>query len=368
MTERPYRELDLANPDHRDSLLARLHEMGVQSDPAALSYSLSILSDDWRRLPEGLEICSLKVGTKRSEGIGLPVWLAVMQSVYDFRSHPRFDQLVHRLRLPSHEKLDTVLVLQVARRYHARGFEITFEPFDHATTDLLVQRELCRLYIEIKRENPTEHRRFVRVHEIGNIITGTLDQVLRPWFRERHVRLEVSIPKLFSDAYAKRFAEEICTAAPTLVLAAETHLQSAPQAKVIILPEDAEFLYRKGIHMGFVRVEADHPVPIFAPASSPIRCTFALKPKLDALGERIRHAGKQLKRDLQRDKGANGFVVLESWLAEKETVDAIQHRFWQRLPAGCLGVVLISPTGWIIPHPSLQPEAIEVLKYAATEP
>ncbi len=93
-----------------------------------------------------------------------------------------------------------------------------------------------------------------------------------------------------------------------------------------------------------------------------------MRPKLDALGERIRQAGKQLKRDLQRDSAANGFVVLQSYYAEKERVDAIQHRFWRRLPAGCLGVVLISPTGWVIPHPNLTPEAVEVLKYAGTDP
>ncbi len=216
MVVRPYGELNLDDPGQREILLSRLREIGLPCDPAALSYSLPLLSEDWRRIPEALVVCSLKVGSKRSEGIDLPVWLSVMQSVYDFWGHARFDRVVQRLRLPSHEKLDTVLVLQVARRFHMRGCTVTFEPFDQATTDLLMQRDRCRLYIEIKRENPGEHHRVVRVNEVGGIIIGALEQTLRPMLVDRQIRLEVSIPNLFSNDYAKRFATEIRLAAQTM--------------------------------------------------------------------------------------------------------------------------------------------------------
>ena len=54
--------------------------------------------------------------------------------------------------------------------------------------------------------------------------------------------------------------------------------------------------------------------------------------------------------------------------ADESVVEAIQKRFWSRLPAGCWGVVLISPSSWLIPQPDLTAEQMELLKYAALDP
>jgi hypothetical protein len=358
--------LNLQNAEDQDLLLERLKAAGIYLDPAALRYSVSELSDDWAQISAGL-FCSLRLGAKGSEGIGFTTWLDAIKSIFEFRAYPRFNILIQRLTLPSHEKLDTLFVLQVARRYHLRGFAVTFEPFTEATTDLLVQKDDCRLYIEIKRENLSEHHRMIRLNEISNIINGALDTALRAWLRERHLRLEVKIPSLFSDPHARKVIQEITATVPTMDVGTEKPLQSVSEARMMLLPEDAEFFYRKGMHTGRVEVGLQ-PVLILVPSSTPIRCTFVLKPNLDALGKRIRQAGRQLKRDLERDSSANGFVVLECRLSDNEVVDAIQHRFWPRLPAGCLGVVLIAPSGWVIPHPSLPAEGVEILKYAAIEP
>ena len=88
----------------------------------------------------------------------------MIQSAYDFRNHKSVDIQIRRLRIASHEKLDTILVLLVAWRYHQRGFNVVFEPFGEGSTDLLISRDLYRLYAEIKRENPQEHRRFTQQH------------------------------------------------------------------------------------------------------------------------------------------------------------------------------------------------------------
>lgn len=141
------------------------------------------------------------------------------------------------------------------------------------------------------------------------------------------------------------------------------------RSTMVLLPRDAEFFYRKGVRTGFVRVEVPGvPVPISAPASSPIRCVFGLEANLKVLGERIRDAGRELNRDLERDSNADGFVVLECLFADESVVEAIQKRFWSRMPTGCWSVTLISPSRWTIQRLDLKPEQMEILKYAALDP
>jgi len=294
----------------------------------------------------------------------------VIQGVHDFRHHKNFDTQIHRLRIPSHEKLDTALVLLVARRYLQRGFSVVFEPFGEGSTDLLISCQTYRLYIEIKRENPREHRRLLRMQEIGNLVNGGVDVALRDWLQQHELRLEVRISKLFSNPHAQTFVEEICASAMRIAVGVETELGSVSGSKLIVLPKAAEFFYRKGLHAGVVRVEvAGTPVPIFAPASSPIRCTFGLESNLKALGKRIREAGKQLARDLKRDAQASGFVVLECMFGgEEQVVDAIQKRFWSRLPERSWGVTLVSPRNWVIPRSDLSAAQVELLSYAAIDP
>jgi hypothetical protein len=359
--------LDLTKHEDQKELFEHLAAVGVQLDAAALQYALSVLTEDWFQLTGSFEVCSLKVGSKHSEAIGLATWSHVIQSVYDFRNHKSFDTQIHRLRIASHEKLDTVLVLLVARRYHQRGFAVVLEPFGESSTDLLISRDAHRLYTEIKRENPREHRRLLRMQEIGSLINGGVDAALSDWLRKRQMRLEVRISKLFSNPHAKTVVEEICASASRIAVGVETELQSVSGSRMIVLPKDAEFFYRKGLHAGFVRVGPETPVPILAPASSPIRCTFGFESNLKALGERIREAGKQLARDLKRDEEADGFVVLECVFGNENMVDAIQKRFWSRLPARCWGVTLISNSGWIIPRYDLSTEQTEILKYAALD-
>jgi hypothetical protein len=363
------RNLDLRKPEDQAELLERLSVASIHLDQAALHYALSVLSEDWFELAAGLDICSLKSGSKHSEAISLAVWVSVIQSLHEFRNHKNIDTQIQRLRIPSHEKLDTLLVLQVARRYRHRGCAVDFEPFGEGSTDLLISRDLYRLYAEIKRENPGEHRRLRRVQEISGIINGRVDAVLRAWLKERQFRVEVKISKLFSNPHAEKVVEEICAITVRSSVGLEREMQSVAGSKMIVLQKDAKFHYQKGIHSGIVRVEvAGKAIPVFAPSSTPIRCTFGLKPNLTALGQRIRQAGKQLDRDLTRDDQAAGLIVLECIFGEEDMVDAIQKRFWSRLPARCWGVTLISPRGWIIPRSDLSPDQAELLRYAALNP
>jgi hypothetical protein len=234
---------------------------------------------------------------------------------------------------------------------------------------LLVERGSKRLYVEIKRENPIEHQRLLRIQEVSGIINSRLDGALRAWLRQKGLRLEIKFSRLFSNAYVERVVEEILAKATDSQVSTERELQSVRDSKIILLQRDAEFFYQKGLHCGFVCVEvAGQAVPLFAPASTPVRTTFALWPNFNAVGDRVRMAGRQLSRDLERDNRAEGLVVLECTLGDAEIVETIQKRFWSRLPPQCWGVTLISPTGWIIPRSDLGSEQIEIMKYAAQDP
>jgi hypothetical protein len=162
--------------------------------------------------------------------------------------------------------------------------------------------------------------------------------------------------------------DEICTKARTIDVGRETKVDSAGNSMMIVLSCDAEFHFRKGVHMGVVTVPVDKPTEILAPTSIAARCTFDLRPNLNALGERIRDVSRQLTPDLKRDEEAFGVVVLESMFGTNDEVGAIQKRFWPRLPSRCWGVTLIAPQGWVIPRPDLAPEHAEILKYAALDP
>ena len=280
------RNLDLRLAEDRKDLFERLPAARIGLDPAALQYALTVLSDDWFELAAaGLELCSLRTSTKGSEAITLLVWASVIQSVYEFRGYARFEKVARRLKTSSHEKLDTVLVLQVARRYHQRGFGVSFEPFGEATTDLLVERHQDRLYLEIKRENPNVHRRFLRMQEVTGIINGKLDEALRDWLRGKGLRLEIKLSSLFSNPHANKIAEEIRTDVSQKAVGEETELRSHKGSKMVLLPRDAAFFYKEGLRAGIVRIEvAGQPVPRLAPSSSLVRTTFEFEMNLTALG------------------------------------------------------------------------------------
>jgi hypothetical protein len=249
----------------------------------------------------------------------------------------------------------------VAQRYHQRGFDIIFEPFGDGSTDLLISRDLLHLYVEIKRENPQVHRRVNRRGEIGTTISGKVAETLKDWLQDSELRMEIKLSKLFADSHIPQVMNEICEKA--------ARVDSVRGSTMIVLPQAAEFHYQKGLHTGIILVPADKPIQLFAPTSALVRCTFNLKPNLTALGERIREAGKQLRRDLNRDARANGLVVLECMFGEEEIIKAIQERFWSRLPERCLGVSLFSiRQAWIIPRSNLPAELTEILGYAALNP
>jgi hypothetical protein len=98
------------------------------------------------------------------------------------------------------------------------------------------------------------------------------------------------------------------------------------------------------------------------PQNMPILVIFDWKPNLAALWRRIRKAGVQLRNDTQKDLNAQGFFVVQSSHGE-EAMEKIIDNF-TLLPSNCLGVVLISSPGCVIPRSDLSAELIQVMATA----
>jgi len=361
------RNLNIRNIPDRTELFRTLTSAGFEVPDVVLDYAIEQLTDDWLEL-KTLDLVSLQIGRASNHAIDLFTWAKVLQLLYEVRDHEYIEEQFRRLRLRSHEKLDTILVILVAGRYHERGFEIAFEPNISASTDLIVCRNPNRLYLEIKRENLQEHKRHQRMLHLGSSISDRAARGLKDWLTEKRLRIEIKLSRLFSDSHVDNVVQEVERKAKSSLGSTEERLSSVPGSAMIVLPSETPFFYAKGIHSAVVRVEkAGEPVQLFAPASMPVRCTFEAHPNLQALGNRIGQAGKQLKRDLDRDLNADGFVVMELAFGGDVACKAIETRFWSRLPIRCWGVTLISRPGFVIPRSDLSNDQIEVMKIAAPD-
>lgn len=260
------RNLDIRNWKDRAELTAALRAAGMGIDDAAIDFVSSRLTDEWFRIVT-LGSCILKIGPKFSSGLQLSDWVQVIQSLYEFRDRPNLDEQVRRLCLPTHERLDTTLVLCVAFRLSRHGFKITFEPNGQGSSDLLLERTPYRLYAEVKRENPHVHRRFERAHDLLGKISGGVSDGIADFLRQRPVRLEINLSRLFSDGHVTKVVGEITTKAIGVPLEQEIPLESVRGSAFIVMPREAEFHYQKGFHLSRM-VVGRTPIQVNSPAKS----------------------------------------------------------------------------------------------------
>ena len=358
------RNLDVRNSTDRAELTGELRTAGMDIDDAALDFASSRLTAEWFSIVT-LGSCILKIGPKFSSGLQLSEWVQVIQSLYEFRDRPNLDEQVRRLCLPTHERLDTALVLRVSLRLSRRGFTITFEPNGHGSSDLLLERTPYRLYAEVKRENLHVHRRFERAHDLLSKISEGVSDGMADFLRKQPGKLEINFSRLFSDGHVARVIGEITRKAPEVPVGLETPLESVRGSAFVVMPREADFHYQKGFHVSRM-VVGQTPIQINSPANNPVRCSLGSRPNLRALSKRVRKAAMQIQRDLDKDPLAEGLIVLESSAPSgDESCHAIQTRFWPRLPERCWGVVLI-PTH-LIPRHGLAQDQIDIMRWAAID-
>jgi hypothetical protein len=145
-------QLNLRFETDRAAMREVLTGLGILLAPEVLEFAASKLSDDWLLAWASSQF---NVRTTRSHkfGIGLGEWAELAQSIFDLKSISGIDEQIRRLCTPSHEALDTCLVLQIAGRYKREGYSIRFEPNGKGCSDLLIQNDSFRSYVEVKREN-----------------------------------------------------------------------------------------------------------------------------------------------------------------------------------------------------------------------
>ncbi|HEY6249657.1 MAG TPA: hypothetical protein VI685_06830 [Candidatus Angelobacter sp.] len=359
------RNLNLRVMEDRQELFDSLEANQIRLDPSVLDYALKHLSEEWFRLLI-LGACSLRTSQKGQYAVPLTVWLNVIQCLFEFRNHAGIAEQIRRLSIPSHERLDTVLVIVVAGRYHQRGVQVIFEPNGRKSTDLLIVKQAHRVYVEVKRENRLEHNRHQRTQAIANILTGRLDNDLRDSLVAADSRIEIRFSRRrCSDQYLEKVTREIKDKTGKMQQGEERELESLEGCRLAFLKRGAALFYEKGMHVAHVRVEKPGtPVPAFAPESALVRCSFEIEPSLEALGRRIRQAVKQLKRDLATDSTAQGAIIMEVPFAGPETVDAITKRFWPKQVERFLGITVIGNASCAIPRSGLDQEQVNLLKYA----
>jgi hypothetical protein len=121
------RKLNLRAEADRSVMFDVLRERGIHIKSDALHFACSRLSDDWlvAWASTHFNVRTAKSGTS---GIGLADWAELVHSIFEMRAVPGIDEQIRRVCIPSHEALDTCLVLQIAGRYVRKSFSVSLEP------------------------------------------------------------------------------------------------------------------------------------------------------------------------------------------------------------------------------------------------
>jgi hypothetical protein len=293
--------------------------------------------------------------------IPLATWIETIASVYEMREVAGIEEQMRRLGIPSHEPLDTELVIRIASKYHRAGYEVAFEPNGQGCSDLSIRGRDFHLYSEVKRENRFEHKRLKSVQRASQTVLNAAREIVR-WLEDRDLRMEIWFSRSFADSVAEAIVHEIRTRIHSFAVGREQDIQAVPGSRCIILPRfDLEF-YRPGIRTAQLEIkQAGVPVQ-FAVHNMPIVVAFDAGPNLRALMQRVRKAGKQLKNDSLKDPSAQGFIVVETSHGELAK-NAIVENF-ENLPPNCIAVIVRSDVSTVVARENVSAETVEALSIA----
>jgi hypothetical protein len=325
-----------------------------------VEFAASKFHEDWLvgRWPPVLDLWSSMSGNLL---IPLATWIETIASVYEMREVAGIEEQIRRLGIPSHEPLDTELVIRIASKYHRAGYEVAFEPNGQGCSDLSIRRRGFRFYSEVKRENRLEHKRFKSVKRASQTVLNATREIVR-WLEGRDLRMEIWFSRSFADNLAGAIVQEIRTRIHSFEVGREQDIQAVPGSRCIILSRfDPEF-YRPAIRSFQLEIkQAGVPVQL-AVQNMPIVVAFDVGPNLQALMRRVRKAGKQLKNDSLKDPSAQGFIVVETSHGELAR-DAIVENF-DNLPPNCIAVIVRSDVSTVVARENVSSETLEALNIA----
>jgi hypothetical protein len=356
-------KLDLRLNDDRAAFLEILAEKGIRLLEDALEFASTKLPEDWLVLFP-MDIFNIRTSRAGTYALGIRVWVEVAQGLYNLRSTPGIDEQIRRLGIVSHEALDTSLVLQIAGRYAAAGFSVAFEPNGKGCSDLLVENAILRLYIEVKRENQQDHKHFESIRRCSGEILAALQPQPRDWLEDKELRLEIRFPRTFSSESVIAITREIKQIVLQSEPGKEISLSAIRGSRCFLTESHEEPHFKKGIRQGLIRIKQPGVPVQLSPQNMPVLVSFESNMNTTALRARLQKASRQLKADAIRDPGAVGFFVMEVFRGE-DAKDIIAKRYLSSFPTNCLGIVLLSNSGWLIPASGVSQDVCDVMALAA---
>ena len=253
------------------------------------------------------------------------------------------------------------MAIRVAGRYARRGFTVHFEPNGGGCSDLLVESSLFRSYVEVKRENEGEHKRWLSIQAASNEILGCLEPLYH-WLKDNELRVEIKLSGLLSPGKVTAIVAEVDGQVRQAETLREFPINAVLGSRYIVLPRLQTSFYKKGIHAS--HIVGTGTVVQLIPQNMPIQVVFDWKHNRAALKRRIRKASRQLRNDAGKDSGAQGFVVLEGSHGEAAQ-ETIRDSF-SLLPANCIGVVLLSDQSCVIPRLGVSHELTRMMGFAGS--
>ncbi len=190
--------------------------------------------------------CRLDVGPTQ-QVVSLPYWAEIVSALHNLRTNVGLPEQVRRLRLSSHEKLDTALVVTIAGRYLRTGYSIEFEPNGFGGSDLTtIQGSNFHFYIEVKRENWHQQLRSVRMMSRADQVGEAIAAILKKKLDASGRRKEINFPKSFSEGTIPAICTEIETLYESEELASEISLQTIPEVAWSSCPAANAYASRLG--------------------------------------------------------------------------------------------------------------------------
>jgi hypothetical protein len=325
-------------------LLTLASENSVALNRQAIEHARDTLSDDWLTLVDAGWpncICSLSMSAGQgSTALALSQWMEIVDSLNLLRNTDGIAEQIRRLRIFSHERLDTALVIVIAGRYKARGWEVVFEPNGRGCSDLRVTAQDQRFYIEVKRENLQDHDRYKTFNANAGELVGSVQASLGEWLGSNDLRVEVKFSRGFSESVVKKVHSELIQKVPNAPVRTEQALTIPFDSKFVVVRTE-DIYFEKGFSMGRITVKQPG-VPIQVhPKNMPVRVIFEWPPNFRVVRRLIREAKRQLANDIRVDTTARGFVVVQA-TGGTELAQVLDKTLLRTLPAYCLGVVVLS--------------------------
>jgi hypothetical protein len=327
----------------------------IHLEPDAIAFAASELNDD-RLTVWASSVFNIRTSNTGTSAVSLSIWAEAIQSIFEMRELSGIGEQIRRLGIPSHEALDTDLVIRIAGKYHRAGFNVAFEPNGRECSDLLIESQTFRSYAEIKRENQQDHKRHASVMRASWAVLSSAGDI-RTWLEDRELRMELTsiVPSVIGELRRRL---------QTVEVGKEQQLDAVSGSRYIVLQRQDDPFYRKGILTAKVVVRQPGTPVQLVPKNMPVLVIFDWLPNLKALKQRLQKASMQLSGDALKDPDAQGFVVLEMSHGELAKDALVEH--FSLLPGNCLGVMLRSDHSYLVPRSDVTAEAVEILMLAGT--